>query len=85
MSRQAQLTLKDIIVSARINLLTYAGSETHLCRAGTDEFLRVDPDESCLHINSTNFVHSRTYDIKDLTQNVVCVTQKGSVSNYPNI
>jgi hypothetical protein len=83
-SRTAQLTLKDIMVSACINLRTHASSETHLFRAGSDEFVTVDPDEGCPHINAENFAHSRTYDIKDLAQNVVCITQKGGVSNYSN-
>ena len=71
------LTLKDPSTPVTINLAKYGGPEARYCPAGVYEFVKDEDNSDRLQINAQNCVHCKTCDIKDPTQNIVCVTPQG--------
>ena len=78
------LTLKDAGVPVALNLARFGGPEARYCPAGVYEYVdtagnSIDaPAEGArLQINAQNFVHCKTCDIKDPSQNIVWVTPEG--------
>ena len=75
-NQPSHLTLKDQDVPVAINLDVYAGPEQRYCPAGVYEYIEVKGKPK-LQINAQNWVHCKTCDIKDPTQNIVWVTPEG--------
>ena len=76
-NQPAHLTLNDATVPVRINLAQFGGPESRYCPAGVYEFVQNADGGDRLQINAQNCVHCKTCDIKDPTQNIVCVTPEG--------
>ena len=83
----AHLKLKDPAVPVTVNLAMYDAPEQRYCPAGVYEIVRDDDGNNPrLQINAQNCVHCKTFDIKDLTQNIVWVVPEGGGGpNYPNM
>ena len=80
------LTLKDADIPTAVNLPVYDGPEQRYCPAGVYEFVEGEKGEPRLQNNAQNFVHCKTCDIKDPTQNNNRVVPEGGGGpNYPNM
>jgi ferredoxin-like protein FixX len=72
------LTLKDATVPIAVNLAEFDAPEQRYCPADVYEIEReADGTNPRVRINSRNYVHCKTCDIKDPTQNIVWVAPQG--------
>ncbi len=80
----AHLVLKEPQRWLGVNWNEYASPESRYCPAGVYEAVGVEQGEPRLQINAQNFVHCKTCDINDPTQNIDWRTPEGGGGpNYP--
>ena len=80
------LKLKDPDLPINYTLNEYDEPAQRYCPAGVYEVDRADPNNPKFVINAQNFIHCKTCDIKEPSQNITWVTPEGAGGpNYANM